>query len=145
MIFTPKQIAFEMIRGDSYILPITINKGTQLDFERHTLREDERLYVGIMEPNQPFEDAIIRKVLTINTAMNEDGDVLLQLEPKDTEHLMTGKYYIMIKLKRDTDVITILPMKEFWITGTDPIQKQTDDSNVDIIEHIIILDGGEIV
>lgn len=142
MIFTSNSIAFEMIRGDSYTLPITINKGTQLDFEHYALSGHDRLYVGIMEPNQAFEDAIIRKVLTEDSTMNENGDVLFQLEPQDTEYLMTGKYYISIKLKQFDTVTTILPPKEFWITGSNPPTNRVITEDVD--ENIIILDGGVI-
>ena len=143
MIFTPKQIAFEIIRGDSYTLPVTINKGTQLDFERYTLSETDKLYVGIVEPNQSFENAIIKKVLTKNSEKTDDGDVIFKLTPQDTEYLMTGKYYITIKLKQLDEVTTILPAKEFWITGTNPLTTRVTAEDID--DNVISSDEGVIM
>ena len=143
MIFTPKQIAFEIIRGDSYTLPVIINKGTQLDFERYTLSETDKLYVGIVEPNQSFENAIIKKVLTKNSEKTDDGDVIFKLTPQDTEYLMTGKYYITIKLKQLDEVTTILPAKEFWITGTNPLTTRVTAEDID--DNVISSDEGVIL
>lgn len=142
MIFTPNLIAFSMTRGDSYTLPIVINKGTQLDFERYTLGSQDRLYVGIMQPNESFENAIIKKVYTEDSNKDENGDTLLELAPEDTQYLMTGKYYITVKLKQFDKVTTILPMKEFWITGTNPPQKEMTNTQPE--DNTIIWDGGEI-
>lgn len=143
MIFTPNTVSFSLNRGDSYILPIVINKGTQLKFEPYTLQEQDRLYIGIMQPNQSFEDAIVKKVYTEDDELDENGNILFKLSPRDTEYLMTGKYYISIKLKQFDTVTTILPMKEFWITGSSltqtSIAKDEDDENT------IIWDGGEII
>ena len=60
----------KMNRGDSYILPLVINEGTKLCFKQYQLRQFDKIYVGIMEYNQAFEDALIRKVLTITSPTN---------------------------------------------------------------------------
>lgn len=112
----------KMNRGDSYTLPIIINEGTKLCFKQYQLRQFDKIYVGIMEPNQSFENALIRKVLTITSPVNKYGHPLFKLSPKDTEYVLTGKYYIEIKLvQTDSEqqtVTTILPLKEFFIEGT---------------------------
>ena len=109
-------------RGDSYELPLIINANTKLDFEQYQLRQFDKIYIGIIEPNQSFENAIIRKVLTISSPTTEEGYPIFSLEPEDTEYLLTGKYYIEIKLVQKENgkdkVTTILPLKELYIDGT---------------------------
>ena len=69
-----------------------------------------------------FENALIRKVVTTNSEKDENGNYLFVLEPEDTEFVLVGKYFIMIKLsyksEMKTKIKTILPMKEFFIEGT---------------------------
>ena len=112
----------KMNRGDSYTLPLVINEGTKLCFKQYQLRQFDKIYVGIMEYNQAFEDALIRKVLTITSPTNKYGHPLFKLTPEDTEYLLTGKYFIEIKLvqkENDEDIVTtILPLREFFINGT---------------------------
>lgn len=119
----------KMNRGDSYFFPLIINEGTKLCFKQYQLRQFDKIYVGIMEPNQSFENALIRKVITITSPCNEYGHPLVILEPKDTEYVLTGKYFIEAKLVQkegnNNIVTTILPLKEFFINGTD---KQIDDN-----------------
>lgn len=121
----------KMNRGDSYTLPIVINEGTKLCFKQYQLRQFDKIYVGIMEYGQSFENAIIRKVLSITSPTNKYGHPLLKLVPKDTEYLITGKYFIEIKLvqkENDEDIVTtILPMKEFFINGTN---KEIEQDNI---------------
>ena len=112
----------KMNRGDSYTLPLVINEGTKLCFQQYQLRQFDKIYIGIMECNQSFENAIIRKVLTITSPTNKYGHPLFKLKPEDTEYLLTGKYYIEAKLVQQINgenvVTTILPLKEFFIDGT---------------------------
>lgn len=121
----------KMNRGDSYTLPIVINEGTKLCFKQYQLRQFDKIYVGIMEYGQSFENAIIRKVLSITSPTNKYGHPLLKLVPRDTEYLITGKYFIEIKLvqkENDEDIVTtILPMKEFFINGTN---KEIEQDNI---------------
>lgn len=139
----------KMNRGDTYILPLVINEGTKLDFKQYQMRQFDKIYVGIMECGQSFEDAIIRKVITISSPMDRYGHPLLRLDPRDTEYLLTGKYFIEIKLihsdfSGSDTVTTIMPLKEFFINGTNknidnsyinvkPVEKNTRESNW---EHI---------
>lgn len=121
----------KMNRGDSYTLPIIINEGTKLCFKQYQLRQFDKIYVGIMEPNQSFENALIRKVLSITSPTNKYGHPLFQLSPQDTEYVLTGKYFIEIKLVQTSGeqqtVTTILPLREFFINGTN---KEVDTNTV---------------
>ena len=107
-------------RGDTIRIPIVINKNTYLNFERYVLTDSDKLYVALVEPNQAFEDAIVRKIITNKDTVDEFGNPILTFESRDTEYLLTGKYYLTVKLQQENNIVTtILPMKEFWLTGTD--------------------------
>ena len=85
-------------RGDSFELPIVLNYGDPLRHHAYTLQLDDTLYVGIMEPNQPFETAILKKVITYND-VSEDGNIFVRFWPEDTICLLPGKYYYQVKLQ----------------------------------------------
>ena len=102
-------------RGDTFQAPIFINAGNDLSPLRYVLDEGDKLYVGIMEPNQPFETAIIRKVLTAKD-LNEKKDAVLTLTPEDTEKLLPGKYYYSVKLQKANGVVnTVIPERIWYI------------------------------
>jgi hypothetical protein len=83
-------------RGDTFERPLFLNKGTELKPIRYELKTDDRVYLAITEPNQPFENAILKKVYgRENTNIN--GDVVIRLESEDTESLIPGQYYYTIK------------------------------------------------
>ena len=110
---------FMLSRGDTFRFPITINCGTKLDPEVYELKQKDTLYIAILEPGQSFENAIIRQTLTSENADEETGAITFILKSSDTEYMLTGKYFITIKLEQeDGTVTTVLPMKEFWLTGT---------------------------
>lgn len=108
-----------LTRGDTFTVPLFLNKGTALKPLRYTVKEGDEVYLAIMEPNQPFESAILKKVFT-HENLNEYGDVLIELEPDDTQCLVPGKYYYQVKAKfiKENDKIvvnTVVPKTEFWI------------------------------
>jgi hypothetical protein len=143
MYFAPELNDLCMNRGDSYSLPITINQGDAIDFSLYRLKEDDVIYVGITEPGQSFEDAIIRKVITYDDTDNGIG--VLNLNPGDTEYVMTGKYYIEMKLKQMNKITTILTPKQFWITGTNPPKSNMVINELTFVEEEeVIWDGGEL-
>ena len=110
---------FMLSRGDTFRFPITINCGTKLEPEIYELKQNDTLYIAILEPGQSFENAIIRQTLTRKNADEETGAITFILKSSDTEYMLTGKYFITIKLEQeDGTVTTVLPMKEFWLTGT---------------------------
>lgn len=109
-------------RGDSFSFPIVLNIGNSLNVERFPMDENCRVYFSVMEPNQSFEDALIRKVYTVDDT-DENGDIVVSFKPKDTQCVLPGKYYYQVKLKvtdklDDTkyDVYTIIDKTLFFIT-----------------------------
>lgn len=139
-----------LMRGDTLVLPIHINIGTKLAPRYKSLQPSERLYFGLMEPHQAFEDAVLKKVLDHTSDTDGDGNPLLVLNPKDTEKLSVGKYYYMIKLRTiDTfgqEVVrTIVSPTLFWLEGNN-VAPQEDayytkgKYNIDRVE----IDGGEV-
>lgn len=108
-------------RGDSFELPIVLNLGNSLEFDRYAILPKDTVYVGVMEPNQPFECALIRKKLGIDD-LDEDGNLIVRFESTDTECLLPGKYYYQVKLQtlRDAqkqlyDVETVVDKTLFYI------------------------------
>ncbi len=108
-------------RGDSFELPIILNAGTNLQPVLYELTEDTVIYFGVMEPNQPFENALIRKRYTIED-VNENGLVVVRFRPQDTQCVLPGKYYYQVKLQRfrsndpeDYDVDTVVDKTQFYI------------------------------
>lgn len=86
-------------RGDSAQFAININAGTELCPIQYRLTDKDVLYIGIEEPNQPFEHAIVKKVAKRSTNIfDKDDNIIIELIPEDTECLMPGLYYYEVKL-----------------------------------------------
>ena len=70
-----------------------------------------------MEPNQPWEQAILKKKLDHNDQV--DGTISLRFKPSDTMCLLPGLYYYQVKIRLFEDgeaiVNTIIPKTHFWI------------------------------
>ena len=140
-----------LLRGDSYTNPIIINLGSKLDPVIYKLTENDSLYFGLMEPNQAFEEAVLKKKYTCLSETDSNGNILLKLLPSDTLNIAVGKYYYMVKLKTVNDlgeesVKTIIPPTQFFLEGNNvepgfTERYETDDYHVD---HIIF-EGGEII
>ena len=68
-------------RGDYVQIPLFINKGTDLIPVRYELKDTDIVYVGICLPNQPFENAVIRKRYDKdNRELNKYGDLVITLD-----------------------------------------------------------------
>jgi hypothetical protein len=140
-----------LMRGDSLIMPIYIDDGTKFNPKYRSIRLNEKVYFGLMEPNKAFEDAVVKKVLDASCDTDENGIPQLILEPKDTENLLVGKYYYMVKLYEEDVygkpwVKTIVSPTLFWLEGHNPEEDvierhETDELKVD---HVIV-DGGLIL
>lgn len=107
-------------RGDTFYVPLFINAGSDLKPIRYKITDKDKIYLGVMEPNQPFEDAIIKKAYTLDS-VNKHGDVVICLDHEDTRCLMPGKYFYQIKgtiynqKLEKYEVVTIIQKTEFWI------------------------------
>lgn len=86
-------------RGDSFKVPLFINQGTKSAPTRLFINQHPgaNIYLGVMEPNQPFEKAVIKKKFSYKGITTEQGDLEVHFKPSDTEYLLPGKYYYSIK------------------------------------------------
>ena len=107
-------------RGDSFELPLILNIGSAIDYQAYIPTDKDTVYVGVMEPNQPFETALIRKVATAED-VDKHGHVIVRFWPEDTECVLPGKYYYQVKLRtfdaaaQRYDVETIIDKTLFYI------------------------------
>lgn len=103
-------------RGDVFSLNVSVNAGSVLEPVIYPMEEGDKLYFALMEPKQPFERALIRKVFTMED-QDEEGNVLMNFSATDTEFLVPGKYYYTVKLFRnDGDLVdTIISKTQFII------------------------------
>lgn len=107
-------------RGDTLSVPIFINMGTYTRPVRYSLIPGDILYFSLMEPNQYFENGILKKVYDHTAPKNMFGDTILYLKPEETEFLIPGTYYYEIKLRQFDHlghefVTTVTPKTLFYI------------------------------
>lgn len=108
-------------RGDSFRLPMVLNYGTNLEPMNYQMSQNSVVYFAVMEPNQPFEDALIRKKYTMDD-VDVDGNIVIKFRPQDTQCVLPGKYYYQVKLQRfnsndpeDYEVDTVVDKTLFYI------------------------------
>lgn len=105
-------------RGDSFTLEMDLNIGSAIEPVLYFMTENDRLYFAIMEPNQPFEEALVRKEFTKDD-QGANGDVVMIFSSTDTEFLLPGKYYYQVKLLRKEDenefIDTVVSKTQFII------------------------------
>lgn len=107
-----------LTRGDSMSFPLFINRGTISSPVRYNIADhpEAAVYFGVMEPNQPFEKALIRKKYNSESPITKEGDLVIILRPEDTLNVLPGKYYYSVKVDFGDDTVeTIIPSTEFWI------------------------------
>lgn len=90
-------------RGDSYEFSVNLTDDFGQDY---VMQGRDTLYMGIMDPHQPFEDALVKKKFVTDNRLNSDGQVFdnivnIAIFPEDTLDLIPGKYYYAIKLHMD--------------------------------------------
>ena len=109
-----------LTRGDSIEFPFIPAEGNSLSYSTYHMSAKDELYFGVMEANEFFEDAIIKKKYT-SIHQNEDGSIYIEFEPTDTEYLLPGLYYYQIKMRLYNEyndsysVNTVCPKTQFWI------------------------------
>lgn len=108
-------------RGDSFTLPMLLNYGTNIEPLKYQMSQKAVVYFAVMEPNQPFECALIKKKYTSDD-VDENGNVLIKFRPQDTQCVLPGKYYYQVKLQRfnsedpeDYEVDTVVDKTLFYI------------------------------
>ena len=94
----------DLNRGDNATFTLHINSGDNLNPVQYRLQEKDCIYLAIEEPNQPFENAIVKKVINLqNNILDKDGNITFDLDSDDTLLLMPGLYYYEIKAKLYND------------------------------------------
>lgn len=88
-----------MNRGDDF--SFVFNVPDNIPLESYSLSDKDILYVGVMEPNSSFEDALIRKTFT--NANAKDNGIEISFDTNDTINLLPGLYYMQIKLRKYLD------------------------------------------
>ena len=83
-------------RGDTYEFDLTIDDDSSLDGRYHIIGDDT-IYFGIMDPHQPFEEALVKKKFTVDDA-DANGNLTIVIEPEDTLDLLPGVYYYSVKI-----------------------------------------------
>lgn len=108
-------------RGDSFSLPMVLNYGTTLEPMHYKMSQKSIVYFAVMEPNQPFETALIKKKYTIDD-VDENGNIVIKFKPQDTQCVLPGKYYYQVKLQRfnsddpeDYEVDTVVDKTQFFV------------------------------
>ena len=107
-------------RGDDFLFTLYLNKGNEVYPQRYVLQENDKIYLGVMQPNQLFENAILKKVFTVND-LNEEGDIVIKLSSEDTFRLLEGKYYYEIKAcfynNNNPIIKTVVSRNQLFIQG----------------------------
>ena len=105
-------------RGDSYPFTLSIDDPNSQD-GIYRLKDDDTVYLGIMDPHQLFENALVRKRFTADD-MDEAGNILVVIKPEDTIDLYPGIYYYAVKLHKSS-----------------PANQETGDPEIDEVLTII--------
>ena len=90
-------------RGDSFTVPLFINKNNESDPIRFYIQNhpNAEIFFGVVEPNQPFEKALIKKRFVPSSPINKYGDLEISFKATDTINVLPGMYYYAIKSKID--------------------------------------------
>lgn len=115
-----KNKVITVTRGDYFSFSVELKKGRFPDEEVYVLSGDDVLFFGLMEPNQPFEKAILKKQFHYDDYDVEGGTLKIVINPEDTIGLIPGVYYYQIKVlyKDDggtTHVDTVVQKTKFII------------------------------
>lgn len=108
-----------LTRGDTLNLPVHINQGDSMTYIAYELQPLDEVYFALMEPNQPWEQAILKRKYTLEDL--EEGVLSIKFRPSDTMCLLPGLYYYQIKVRiydystGEYIVNTIIPKTHFWI------------------------------
>lgn len=87
-----------MTRGDYFSFVVTLRSDDPWEHIEYKLSKGDILFFGLMEPNQPFEKAIIKKEYGYDDYDYEGGTLKIVLNPEDTIELMPGTYYYQVKV-----------------------------------------------
>lgn len=95
-------------RGDDFSAAVFINVGDNIYPKQYSLNKYDRLYFGVMLPNDCWEHSLIRKVYTSDAPKDHWGNTIITLNSLDTEYVQPGTYYYMIRLLKSTELLDSL-------------------------------------
>lgn len=93
-------------RGDSFKFNFTVTSEVHHIYNKR-LSETETVYFALLNPHQPFEDAIILQGYTLEDQDISTGAITVQLTTKETKMLAPGVYYYTVKLKHGGVATTV--------------------------------------
>lgn len=131
-------------RGDTGQASLFINAGSDLNPIQYRLGDNDCIYMAIERPNQPFEKAVVKKVMNnSNSIFDKDGCLIINFESEDTLCLEPGLYYYEIKAKiyRENIFRNLYTLLIFNDDGTFCI-KDTEHEEI-IMEGTYTLDENE--
>jgi len=110
-------------RGDTIKIPVDLNRGNISAPDYYDLKENDKVYFALLEPNQMWEKAILKKTFTYEDWVQQKESCNIEIDTEDTEYLLPGDYYYQVKLYIDSDpdlnnnesVTTIIPRTRFVI------------------------------
>ena len=110
-----KNNVISMVRGDYLETNIELVKGRFPFQKKISIGEGDTIYFALMHDHEPFERSIL-KIEYTKEDINENGDLMLVIEPEDTIGLFPGVYYYEVKLlTEDSKIHTIIPKSKFII------------------------------
>lgn len=111
-----------LTRGDYAEIPLFLNQGNKLYPIRYSLLKDDHesfIQFFLMSADQSFDDPIIKKTYTTDSAHTSQRDLIIQIDPEDTVYLSPGKYYYSVRLTMKTETgyntVTVIPKRLFFI------------------------------
>ena len=112
-----------MNRADTFKFPFTITIGDSINYFVYDLVPGDFVYLAVLEPNQQWEDALIKKVYDFTDFDYNYHQLTIRFNPEDTEYVKPGTYYYQIKLYRPKENVddefeaidTLIPRTKFII------------------------------
>lgn len=112
-----KNKVITMTRGDSAKFSFKFMEGKFPNETPLVINDDDIVFFGLMDPNQYFEHALLKKEFS-NKDIDEEGNFIITLEPDDTIELMEGTYFYAIKLlTSDAQIKTLVQNTKFNIVN----------------------------
>ena len=108
----------EVYRGDTFILPLSLNLGNPIQKDIFEMQEGDRAVLRIFRANDFWENYLVSKTATLSD-VKENEFVQYSFASSDTLFLESGIYFYEVKLfyTRDNveNVTTLFPRKRFII------------------------------
>lgn len=89
-----------MTRGDNETIPLKLFTDNYKKKYIFFPNRNDKIFFALMEPNQTFETAILKKIFGYDDVDQENGVINIKLDSIDTEFLASGDYYYTIKILR---------------------------------------------